>query len=53
MTKRQIEKFAVGYSYPTDYIELLLKKYDFDTEKVHNILCGSRDMVFSEIQNKK
>lgn len=51
MTKRQIEKFAIGYPYPTDYIETFLEKYNFNTEKVHNILCCSREMVISEIQN--
>lgn len=49
--KRQIKKFAIGYTYPTDYVEILLKKYSFDAERVHNILCGSRKLVISEIQN--
>ena len=51
MTKGQIKKFAVGYPYPTDYIEILLKKYNFDTEKVNNILCGTKEVVVAEIQN--
>lgn len=48
MTKKQIEKFAVGYPYPTDYVEVLLRKYDFDTIKVHEILCRSYREVFKE-----
>lgn len=51
MTKRKIDKFAIGYPYPTDYIDILLRKYNFNTKKVHNILCGSRKLVISEIQN--
>ena len=51
MTKGQIKKFAVGYPYPTDYVEILLKKYNFDTEKVNDILCGSKEVVLAEIQN--
>lgn len=50
MTKKQIEKFAVGYPYPTDYVEILLKKYDFNKQKVHEILCSSRDIVVKEVQ---
>lgn len=40
MSKRQIEKFAVGYPYPTDYVEDILKKCNFDKFKAHNILCN-------------
>lgn len=49
MNKQQIEKFAVGYPYPTDYVEVLLRKYDFDTIKVHEILCKSYREVFMEV----
>lgn len=52
MTKKQIEKFAVGYPYPTDYVEILLKKYDFHTDKVDCILKSSREEVISEIQTE-
>ena len=52
MTKNQIEKFAVGYPYPTDYVETLLKKYNFDTTKVHEILCSDKAEVIKEVQTK-
>ena len=51
MTKKQIEKFAVGYPYPTEYVEILLKKYNFNIERVNDILCGSKETVIAEIQN--
>ena len=50
MTKRQIEKFAVGYPYPTDYVEILLKKYNYNKSKVHEILCQNREEVMKEVQ---
>ena len=50
MTKRQIEKFAVGYPYPTDYVEILLKKYNFDKAKTHEVLCKTKDEVSKEVQ---
>lgn len=51
MTRKQIEEFAVGYSFPTDYVEIILKKYDFDKERVHQILCKSYDEVVKEVQD--
>lgn len=53
MTKSQIDKFAVGYPYPTDYIEILLRKYNFDKAKVHEILCKSKDEVVKEVQTSQ
>ncbi len=50
MTKRQVEKFAVGYPYPTDYVEILLAKYGPDTVKVHEILCKPYTEVIKEVQ---
>ena len=50
MTKEQIERFAVGYPYPTAYVEHLLRNNNFDTEKVHEILCGLGERVVSETQ---
>lgn len=41
MTKRQIEKFAVGYPYPTDYVEDILQKCNYDKEKADEVLCRS------------
>lgn len=39
MTKRQIEKFAVGYSsYPTDCVEEVLKVTNFDEDVAREIL---------------
>lgn len=51
MTKRQIEEFAVGYPYPTDYVEVILKKYDFNKDKAHEVLCKPLEEVVIEIQN--
>ena len=52
MTKQQqIEEYAVGYSYPTDYIEILLRRYNYDTERVHEILLKSYNEVVEEVQN--
>lgn len=50
MTKRQIEEFAVGYPYPTDYVEVILKKYDFDKDKANQALCKTYDEVVKEVQ---
>lgn len=51
MTKGQVEEFAVGYPYPTDYIEILLTKYRFDTVKVKEILCRSYQEVIRNVQD--
>ncbi|MGL6216983.1 MAG: hypothetical protein ACRC36_03050 [Lacrimispora sphenoides] len=54
MTNRQIEKFAVGYLTPTDYDEILLKKYDYHTmkvQKVHEILRKPYNEVIKEVQS--
>lgn len=51
LTNKLIEKFAVGYPYPTDYVEILLKKYDYDTTKVHEILRKPYNEVIKEVQN--
>lgn len=50
MTREQIEKFASGYPYPTDYIEILLNKYGFNTVKVDLILCKPYKEVVEEVQ---
>lgn len=39
MTRKQIEKFALGYPVPTDWVAVLLGKYNYDKDKVHEILC--------------
>ena len=51
-TKNQIEKFAVGYAYPTNVVENILRKSDFDKDKAHEILCNDRKMVEDIWQNK-
>lgn len=51
MTRNQIEKFALGYPYPTDYVEIILRKCGFDKEKVHQILCGSFNDVVKMVQS--
>lgn len=50
MTRKQIEKFAISYPYPTGYVEVLLKKYNFDTV-VYKILCGSSANVVKKVQS--
>ena len=41
MTKTEIEKFAVGYPYPTDWVEIVLICFDFDIKKANEILLSS------------
>lgn len=48
--KNQVEKMAVGYPYPTEYVSILMEKYNCDVNKVHEILCKSHDEVVKEIQ---
>ena len=50
MTREQIERFAVGYSVPTDWVAVLLDKYNDDKNKVHEILCGSKEEMAMEIR---
>lgn len=51
MTREQIEKFAVGYPVPTDWVAVLLDKYNYDKNKVHEILCRSKEEIVAEIQS--
>ena len=51
MTRKQIEKFAVGYPYPTSYIEILLQKYNYDKIKVDKILQKPYNIIVIEVQN--
>lgn len=41
MQKTEIEKFAVGYPYPTDWVEIVLIYFDYDTEKADKALLNS------------
>lgn len=50
MTKSQIEEFAVGYPYSTDYIEILLISHDYNKEKVHEILIQPQIKVVEEVR---
>lgn len=50
MTKNQIEKFAVGYPYPTDWVEAVLLYFDFDTKKASDVLFSS-DKTSAVINN--
>lgn len=55
MTRNQVEKFAVGYPYPTDWVEMVLRHFAFDTDKAeealldrnrtYEIVCRSRKGV--------
>lgn len=40
MKKSKIEKFAVGYPYPTEWVEKVLKHCNYDKQKSHEILCN-------------
>lgn len=51
MTREQIEKFAVGYPVPTDWVAALLYKYDYDKDKAHEILCKAKKEITLEVQN--
>lgn len=50
MSRQQIEKIAVGYPVPTDWIAILLYKYNYDTAKVHEILCKNQSELLEEVQ---
>lgn len=50
MTKKQVEKFAVGYEYPTDYIEIVLEKCKFNKDEAQKILQKPYDEVIKLIQ---
>ena len=41
MTRTEIGKFAVGYPYPTDWVEAVLLYFNFDTEKASEVLLSS------------
>ena len=50
MNRQQIEKFAVGYPVPTDWVAILLYKYNYDTMKVHEIMCKNQSELLEEVQ---
>jgi len=50
MTRKQIEKFAVGYPVPTDWVATLLYKYGYDKDKVHEILCRTKEEIAMEVR---
>lgn len=49
MTREQAEKFAVGYPVPTDWVVVLLDEYNDDVNKVHSILCKSKEEIAFEV----
>lgn len=49
MTREQAEKFAVGYSVPTDWVVVLLDEYNDDVNKVHSILCKPKEEIAFEV----
>ncbi len=51
MTREQIEKFAVGYPVPTDWVAALLYKYDYNKNKVHEILCKNKEEIAMEVRD--
>lgn len=51
MTNNQIEKFAVGYPYPTDWVEDVLIKCNFDLDKAKKILLSSAQTL-AVVQSK-
>jgi len=52
MTINQLEKFILGYPYPTDYVELILKKYNYDIEKENKLLCKPYSKVVNAVQKE-
>ena len=50
MTRNQIEKFAVGYPVPTDWVAVLLEKYKYDKNRVHEILCQNIKDIAAEVR---
>lgn len=52
MTKKQIEKFAVRYPYPTNVVECVLVYCDWDTDKAHAILCD-RERTIAVFQKQR
>ena len=40
-----MEKFAVGYPVPTDWVEMLLDYYNNDINKAHLILLKTKEPV--------
>lgn len=50
MTKKQIEKFAVGFPYPTNWVDYVLKVTNFDTEIAGEILYN-KEKTEQIIQN--
>ena len=50
MTRKQVEKFATGYSVPTDWVAVLLDKYNDDINEVHEILCKNSNDIAMEVQ---
>lgn len=49
MTREQTEKFAIGYPVTTDWVVVLLDEYDDDINKVHSILCKSKEEIAFEV----
>ena len=52
MTNKQIEEFSVGYPYPTNYVEILLKKYNYNIIKTHENLCKPYNEVIKKVQSE-
>ena len=50
VTRGQMEKFAVGYPVPTDWVEMLLDYYNNDINKVHLILLKTKEQIVLEMQ---
>lgn len=54
MNRNQIGKFAVGYPYPTDWVEMVLRHFAFDTDKAKEALIDSNrtyEIVQKQTQN--
>ena len=50
MTRDQIEKFALDYHVPADWVAVLLDKYYNDINRVSEVLCKPKREIASEIQ---
>ena len=51
MTRNQVEKFAAGYPYPTDWVEMVLRHFAFDTDKAKEALAD-RNRTYEIVQKQ-
>ena len=50
MTRKEIKEFAEGYKTPIEWVAALLHQYNYNKNKVHEILCKSNEEIRDEVQ---